>query len=76
LSCLGSASIGKIELSYKVSGLVLTFDFSLVPRLGEFLVAGSKDGLFFAKRPVSCGEFYPMAEWGSVQNFSHFRSGG
>jgi hypothetical protein len=47
-----------------VGGLVLAFDFSLSPGLGEFLVAGGKDGLFFAKKLVR-GVMYPMAQIGS-----------
>jgi hypothetical protein len=47
-----------------VGGLVLAFDFSLSPGQGEFLVAGSKDGLFFAKKLVR-GVMYPMAQIGS-----------
>jgi hypothetical protein len=39
-----------------VGGLVLAFDFSLSPGLGVFLVAGSKDGLFFAKKLVLEGD--------------------
>jgi hypothetical protein len=35
-----------------VGGLVLSFDFSLVPGLGEFLVTVGKDGLFFAEKFV------------------------
>jgi hypothetical protein len=38
-----------------VGGLVLALDFSLSPGLSEFLVAGSKDGLFFAKKLVLGG---------------------
>jgi len=45
-----------------VGGLVLSFDFSLVPGLGEFLVTAGKDGLFFAEKFV-LGVMYPMAEW-------------
>ena len=51
--CFGSASIGKSELErYGVGGLVLSFDFSLVPGLGEFLVTVGKDGLFFTEKFV------------------------
>jgi hypothetical protein len=35
-----------------VGRLVLAFDFSFSPSLGEFLVAGGKNGLFFAKKLV------------------------
>jgi hypothetical protein len=35
--------------------LVLAFDFALSPGLGEFLVAGGKDGLFFAEKLVLRG---------------------
>ncbi len=53
----GSASIGKSELEcYGVGGLVLSFDFSLVPCLGEFLVTVGKGGLFFAEKFVLRGD--------------------
>jgi hypothetical protein len=39
-----------------VGGLVLSFDFSLVPSLGEFLVTVGKDGLFFAEKFVLRGD--------------------
>jgi hypothetical protein len=39
-----------------VGGLVLAFDFSLSPGLGEFLITGGKDGLFFAKKLVVGGD--------------------
>jgi hypothetical protein len=39
-----------------VGGLVLALDFSLSPGLSEFLVAGSKDSLFFAKKLVLGGD--------------------
>jgi ADP-heptose:LPS heptosyltransferase len=39
-----------------VGGLVLSFDFSLVPGLGEFLVTVGKDGLFFDERLVVRGD--------------------
>ena len=35
-----------------MGGLVLSFDFSLVHGLGEFLVTVGKDGLFFAEKFV------------------------
>ena len=55
--CFGSASIGKSELErYGVGGLVLSFDFSLVPGLGEFLVTVGKHGLFFAEKFVLRGD--------------------
>ena len=55
--CSGSASIGKSELEgYGVGGLVLSFDFSSVPGLGEFLVTVGKDGLFFAEMFVLRGD--------------------
>jgi hypothetical protein len=55
--CFGSASIEKSELERcGVGGLVLSFDFSLVPGLGEFLVTVGKDGLFFAEKFVLRGD--------------------
>jgi glycosyltransferase involved in cell wall biosynthesis len=55
--CFGSASVGKSGLErYGVGGLVLSFDFSLVPGLGEFLVTVGKDGLFFAEKFVLRGD--------------------
>ena len=57
LRCSGSASIGKSKLAgYGVGRLVLSFDFSLVPGLGEFLVTVGKDGLFFAEKFVLRGD--------------------
>lgn len=55
--CFGSASIGKSGLErYGVGGLVLSFDFSFVPGLGEFLVTVGKDGLCFAEKFVLRGD--------------------
>ena len=39
-----------------MGGLVLSFDFSLVPGLGEFLVTVGKDGLFLAEKFVLRGD--------------------
>jgi hypothetical protein len=62
-TCSSSASIGKSEWScYGVSGLDLAFDFALSPGLGGFLVAGGKDGLFFANKLVSRGDVTNGAE--------------
>jgi hypothetical protein len=42
--------------------LDLAFDFALSPGLGEFLVAGGKDGLFFANELLSRGDVTNGAE--------------
>ncbi len=39
-----------------MGGLVLSFDFSLVRGLGEFLVTVGKDGLFFAEKFGDSGQ--------------------
>ncbi len=39
-----------------MGGLVLSFDVSLVPDLGEFLVTVGKDGLFFTEKFVLRGD--------------------
>ena len=39
-----------------MDGLVLSFDFALQPGLGEFFVAGGKDGLVVAEKFVLRGD--------------------